>query len=218
MSAHPLDRPAAHALATRQAHLAIGDARAHRFDPDYALFAAWQDERALAALVALGETVAAVEAEPLPAPPGFTAAPAACVQMTAAAIHGPDRAVEPLEDADAGQMRVLAALTEPGPFFTRTHHLGRFVGVKVDGRLIAMAGERMHLPGHREVSAVCTHPDHRGQGHAAALTRFVARRMLAEGDMPFLQAYADNAAAIALYEALGFRVRREVSFTTMRRK
>lgn len=218
MSAHPLDRPAAHALATRQARLAIGDARARRFDPAYALFAAWQDDAGLAALVARGEVVAAVEADPSPCPAGFAARPALCVQMTAAAITGPAADVTPLGEADAAEMRALAALTEPGPFFALTHRLGRFVGVRDQGRLIAMAGERMGLPGFREVSAICTHPDHRGRGHAARLTRFVARRMLAEGDTPFLQAYADNAAAIALYEAIGFRVRREVTFTLLRRE
>ena len=217
MSAHPLDRPAAHALATRQAQLAIGDARARRFDPDYALFAAWKDDAALAALIASGETVAAVEADPSPCPAGFAAQPALCVQMTVAAITGPEAAVTPLGEADATEMRALAALTEPGPFFALTHRLGRFVGVKHQGRLVAMAGERMWLPGFHEVSAICTHPDHRGSGHAVRLTRFVARRMLAEGDTPFLQAYADNAAAIALYEKIGFRIRREVTFTALRR-
>lgn len=183
------------------------------------MFAAGEPE-ALAALVGPGEEVALVEAVVAPVPPGlFVASTASCVQMVAHAIADaePPCVLEPLTEADAPAMRELAALTQPGPFFARTHALGRFVGVKIGGRLVAMAGERMHLPGFHEASAICTHPDHRGRGYAAALTRSVARRMLDEGDTPFLQAYADNAGAIALYGKLGFEVRRDVSFSVLRR-
>ena len=49
-------------------------------------------------------------------------------------------------------------MTAPGPWFHRTPELGRFVGFEEDGRLVAMAGERMHVPGDTEISAVCGHP------------------------------------------------------------
>lgn len=104
-------------------------------------------------------------------------------------------------------MQALAHLTVPGPFAAKTHRLGRFIGIKQDGKLIAMAGERMHMPGFREVSGVCTHPDHRGRGYAGALMSVVAKRILDEGDTPFLHAYATNEAAIGIYERLGFRIR-----------
>jgi predicted GNAT family acetyltransferase len=107
-------------------------------------------------------------------------------------------------------MLALATLTRPGPFFERTHELGEFIGVREGGRLIAMAGERMKPDGFTEVSGVCTHPDFRGQGHAAALTRIVASRIRERGETPFLHAYASNAPAIALYERLGYRLRRNV--------
>ncbi|MEI9963878.1 MAG: GNAT family N-acetyltransferase [Caulobacteraceae bacterium] len=105
-------------------------------------------------------------------------------------------------------MLALATLTQPGPFFARTHQLGDFIGVKQEGRLVAMAGERMRPTGFTEVSGVCTHPDWRGRGYAAGLMRLVAARILARGETPFLHVYASNTGAIALYEALGFRLRR----------
>ena len=120
-----------------------------------------------------------------------------------------------LGDADAPEMLALATLTEPGPFFVKTHQLGRFVGIRQDGRLVAMAGERMQPDGFTEVSGVCTHPDHRGRGYAAALMGEVARGILARGDTPFLHAYASNQAAIALYERLGFQHRREILMTRL---
>jgi hypothetical protein len=112
-------------------------------------------------------------------------------------------------------MRALAALTEPGPFSTRTHELGDFFGIRRDGRLAAMAGERMRPEGFCEVSAVCTHPDHRGRGYGAALTRHVAGRIVARGEVPFLHVMATNTGAIGLYETLGFAFRRALALTVL---
>jgi len=115
-----------------------------------------------------------------------------------------------LTDDDAPQMLALAQLTKPGPFFSRTHQLGDFVGVKIDGRLAAMAGERMKPEGFTEVSGVCVHPDFRGRGYAAALTQVVSARIRARGETAFLHAYAHNTPAITLYERLGYVLRRNV--------
>ena len=123
--------------------------------------------------------------------------------------------VTALTEADAAEMRALAHLTRPGPFAERTHQLGEFIGVKLDGRLVAMAGERMRPEGFAEVSGVCTLPEHRGQGYAAGLMRIVARRILERGEIPFLHAYAANTGAIRLYETLGFRLRRPVVLTIL---
>ncbi len=101
-------------------------------------------------------------------------------------------------------MLALAAATEPGPFATRTHELGRFIGVRVDGNLVAMAGERFVLPGMTEVSAVCTDPAYRGRGWAAALTAEVARGIIARGETPFLHVVESNTTARAVYERIGF--------------
>lgn len=221
--AHPLDRPVWSALTGRQATLAAGDGRALRFDPAYALFAAAADAspESLAALGGLNTSangLGMIEAVDPPLPPGAVVrSKAAGVQMVAAALTGRGRPVafEPLGEADAPEMLALATLTVPGPFFERTHQLGDFVGVKVDGRLVAMAGERMKPDGFTEVSGVCTHPDHRGRGYAGALMRVVTQRILERGEQAFLHAYAANIGAIALYETLGFRVRTPVTYTVL---
>ena len=129
----------------------------------------------------------------------------------------PDFAHQDLTDDDAAQMLALATLTEPGPFLEATHRLGAFVGVKQDGRLVAMAGERMRPEGFTEVSGVCTHPDHRGRGLAGRLMQVVAGRIVARGETPFLHSYASNLGAISLYESLGFAIRREVTATVLAR-
>lgn len=221
--AHPLDRPVWSALTGRQAGLALGDARALRFDPAYALFAAAADASpestaALGALNISPNGMGLVEAGDMPLPPGAVVrAQAACVQMVATALSpgARDVAFVSLGEDDAAEMLALATLTVPGPFFEKTHRLGDFIGVKVDGRLVAMAGERMKPEGFTEVSGVCTHPDHRGRGHAGALMRTVTARILGRGEQAFLHAYAANTATIALYETLGFRVRTTVTYTVL---
>jgi predicted GNAT family acetyltransferase len=123
--------------------------------------------------------------------------------------------VRSLGPADVGEMLALVELTRPGPFAVRTVELGGYVGVFDRDRLVAMAGRRLAPPGFREVSAVCTHPDFRGRGLAAALTAHVAREILAEGDRPFLHHAADNDAARRVYEAIGFEFRRQVVFAAL---
>jgi len=223
---HPLDRPAWSALNSGWRPLARGDARALQLDPAYGPFAATaslttDDLAALSRFELSVDGLWLVEAAPLAIPPpGLVIERTAVVaQMVAEAVTPGEAEFEivPLGETDALAMHALAALTRPGPFAERTHQLSRFVGVKHDGDLIAMAGERMQLADHAEVSGVCTHPDHRGRGYAAGLMRVVARRILKRGQTPFLHAYAANTGAIRLYEALGFRVRRETAVTVLRR-
>ena len=104
-------------------------------------------------------------------------------------------------------MMELTELTKPGPFAKRTRELGTYLGIRIDGKLIAMAGERLKVPGYTEVSAICTHPDHTGRGHARVLTTEIMRRILDRGEAPFLHVRQDNFRAIELYERLGFRCR-----------
>jgi ribosomal protein S18 acetylase RimI-like enzyme len=117
-----------------------------------------------------------------------------------------------LGEADVPEMLDLVARTRPGPFWPGTHQLGRYVGVREQGRLVAMAGERLRPPGWTEISAVCTDPRARGRGLAARLVQDVAAHVVARGERPFLHVSAENPSAIALYERLGFAVRRTVTF------
>lgn len=217
---HPLDRPIWTSLATRQQPLAYGDDRARRFEPAYAAFAAAADrsDASRAALAGLvrdhGEAFLVEAAEP-DVPPGLTVTNrAVCWQMIATEdlVFAPcDFEVVPLTDADGPEMLALANLTKPGPFYARTHQLGDFVGVKHDGVLVAMAGERMRPTGFTEVSGVCVHPDHRGHGYAAGLMSLVAEKIVARGETPFLHVYDHNTPAIAIYERLGYRLRAEMT-------
>ncbi|MES2444649.1 MAG: GNAT family N-acetyltransferase [Pseudomonadota bacterium] len=220
---HALDRPVWAALTSRQAGLAEGDARAWRMQRDHGVFAAAADGSveslaALAALIPEGEDVWLVETDPVPPPGTVIRRQALCHQMIAEALTSaaePGFEIVDLGEAAAGEMFALARLTEPGPYYPRTHRLGDFVGVKQDGRLVAMAGERMRLDGFTEVSGVCTHPDFRGRGYAGALMRVVTARILARGEAAFLHSYASNAGAIALYESLGFGFRAEIWATVV---
>jgi predicted GNAT family acetyltransferase len=119
--------------------------------------------------------------------------------------------------ADVAEMMRLAELTKPGPFAARTIVLGSYIGIRLAGMLVAMAGERMRFDGFTEISAVCTHPDHRGRGHAFRLVSALMRSILARGETPFLHIYSDNTGAAALYRKLGFTYRRSLTVTVLKR-
>lgn len=222
-----LDRPIWSSLSGRHAELAEGGADARRYRPDINVFAACRDDAdpachaALAALVAPGEAAFLLQVPANPRPVGFAVEREALgVQMIGpceAPLLGEGEAVIELGDADAADMQALARLTEPGPFLPRTHRMGRFLGVRRDGRLLAMAGERLRPAGWTEISGVCCHPDARGQGLARRLSAAVLSRILARGEQAFLHAWRSNTAAIALYESLGFRLRAEVQVAVLRR-
>jgi predicted GNAT family acetyltransferase len=112
-----------------------------------------------------------------------------------------------LDRDDLPEVLKLVRATEPGPFLERTIELGRYLGIRREGVLVAMAGERMALDGWREISAVCTAPSHRGQGLAAQLVRAIAAGIHARSERAFLHVLATNPGAIDLYQRLGLRIR-----------
>ena len=196
-----------------------------RIDPAYGPFAAVRDvsdasQADLAALVpGPDDAVAIVEPEAWPVPSGLRLQRSGeLLQMLAerpSLGDADDPRVAILGESDAPEMTALALATEPGPWGQLTHRYGDFFGIRIDGRLAAMAGERMRPGGYAEVSAVCTWPEYRGQGMAAALIRRVMRGFVARGDTPFLHSYAHNAGAIRIYETLGFRARRTMALTVL---
>jgi len=229
-----LDNAVWHALHTRHAHFAEGDpsGRAVRFDPEVAFFGAVDalDAEGWASLAALTgpEGYAMLFRDEVPSPPPASAFASRSGweevlrlptwQMVAGRLRPvPDIAPVPLGPEDADEMLALVQLTEPGPFFPRPHEMGSYVGVKREDRLVAMAGERLKLPGWTEVSAVCTHPDARRQGLGAALTLWMARAIRESGDEAFLHVIASNENALRLYQALGFEIRRMVQAVVLKR-
>jgi len=227
---HPLDRAVWNALSGRLSGFATSDSdrRARRIDPEVGVFLtaadATPDSRAHLAELALRHPGAGLveHAEGLMAdvlPEGVAVkARVPLVQMSATALTA-DRAravsFETLTEADAPAMLALATLTKPGPFRSATRRLGPFIGVKRDGALIAMAGRRLRVEGFTELSGVCTHPDHRGQGLAAALSRALVGEILASGEGAFLHAFAEHHATIAFYRSLGFEVRAPMTYTIL---
>jgi len=123
-----------------------------------------------------------------------------------------------LGESDVPEMMALAELTKPGPFSRRTREMGDYVGVREDGKLIAMAGERLRVPGYTELSAVCTHPDHLGRGYAGFLMSEIIRRIVERGERPFLHVRPENARAVGLYERLGFEKRLLKKYAILQRE
>ncbi len=222
---HILDRPVWNSLETAHAKLAIGDARARRYPPSIVPFGAAVDGSgeslaALAALPAPGEAMAIVEAARHDVPPGLEAVLRDdLVQMVARQPYAriTDQCIEPLTPADAAEMLDLATLTKPGPFTLEAQALGMFWGVRIDGRLAAMAGQRFRVPGFGELSGLCTHPDFQGQGLGRLLFNFVAGEISARGETAFLHAFAANTHATSLYERLGFTLRVPMHLLVVRR-
>jgi ribosomal protein S18 acetylase RimI-like enzyme len=219
---HILDNVTWASLTGAHRHLAEFVGNAGRYRQDVAPFVAvadtddprgWAD---LAELVGAGRTVTiAGPAEP---PEGWTSGDAIPgVQMVATTLRGEqDPEAVPLGLADVPEMLDLVARTRPGPFLSGTVEMGAYVGIRRDGELIAMAGERLRPPGWTEISAVCTDPAHRGQGLASRLIRHVAAGIGTRGDTPFLHAAAVNTSAVKLYESMGFAVRRSTVFRLVR--
>jgi len=222
---HGLDRAAWSALISRHAGLAEGRGGARRYQPGTVPFAATCDDAPdhlvdLGDLISPGESVAFLQVGPVLPPPGLrTTREADGVQMVAASPCAPveDPRIVQLRPADAVDMLELATLTRPGPFTLRALELGRFWGIRVEGRLVAMAGERMALTGYTELSGVCTYPEVRGQGFGRLMSRYVAGRISGDGTVPFLHAFASNTAAIRLYESIGFVLRTPVRLVVAER-
>jgi ribosomal protein S18 acetylase RimI-like enzyme len=236
-----LDDPVWHALTGPHRRFAVKPtaveeeaARAYRYRPDVAPFAALRDvtdvhawrelagmcgPQGRAALEASGSRAA------ISAPANWTVTNVFLLAQMIAPADGVAPCASPtstepvvaLNVTDAAEMIALAELTRPGPFAASTVDLGGYLGVRRAGRLVAMAGRRMRLPGWIEISAVCTHPDHRGQGLSRMLTAAVETAIRQQGHRAFLHVLHENTSAIELYRGLGFTTRADMTITVVRR-
>jgi predicted GNAT family acetyltransferase len=223
---HSLDRPIWSALTTRQQTLAEGGALARRYPPAIAPFADMTDMSlksfaALGALMSGSEVAVLFTPDPVTPPAEFKILLGETGEQmigtpAESSIRGVD--VVTLGAADVPAMMALTELTKPGPFTLRTHELGTFLGIRNDGQLVAMAGERMKPANYTEITAVCVHPDHRGRGYAQVLLGAVASQIMARGEIPFLHVFSKNDSAIALYRRQGMEIRRRLYVTVLQRQ
>ena len=221
---HPLDNIAFESLTGPHAHLAERRGDAVRYPVDVSPFAglpaapAEQDWLDLAALAGPGATVS-LPGLAVPVPQGWEpvyAIPGVQLVAGDGVVGTPDDEAVRLTPADVPGMLDLVARTRPGPFLPRTVELGTYLGIRRGGELVALAGERLHPPGWTEISAVCTDAAYRGQGLGTRLVLAVAHGIRERGETPLMHASATNTNAIRLYESLGFRLRRPVTFQGLR--
>ncbi|WUW19615.1 GNAT family N-acetyltransferase [Streptomyces sp. NBC_01463] len=219
---HILDNAAWAALTGPHARFAERVGRAARYPTDVSPFTAlddpadpraWDD---LAALVGPGTVTPVTGVRSVP--DGWeTEQTGEGVQLIDTALRAePAPEAVRLGLADVSEILELIGLTRPGPFLPRTVELGTYLGIRDHGRLVALAGERLRPPGWTEISAVCTHPGHRGRGLATRLVRAVAAGIRERGDVPFLHTAASNTDAIRLYESIGFTLRHRSRFVLVR--
>jgi predicted GNAT family acetyltransferase len=226
MGLHPLDNPIWTALTTNQSRFAQVSELARKFVPEVGPLAGFE-QPTREAYASLGKLVPVGNRAGL-----FLEAPAnrddveaagfkiveqdSLLQMIYADCELPAREIDfvPMTAADSPEMLALATMMKPGPFGTRTHELGTYIGVRREGQLAALAGERMHVPGFTEISAVCTHPNHSGHGYATALMVELIQQIRRRNEIPFLHVRSSNN-AIGLYRRIGFADRRVFHYTVI---
>jgi predicted GNAT family acetyltransferase len=219
-----LDNPFWSALNSRHRDLALSAGDAARYPPQYAPFLgvanAAVDTAPLAALVQPGESVYLLGIAPTVAQGWTLEASRPLAQMICAkpvpVIDGPE--VIELSSMHRADVLALTALVYPHFFRERTIELGRYFGIYENGRLAAMIGERLGMDRFQEMSAICTHPDFSGRGYARRLTALLTNDNLGRGRLPFLHVSRENVRAERLYAQLGYELRREIGFWSLRRE
>jgi ribosomal protein S18 acetylase RimI-like enzyme len=218
------------ALHTSHRHLALTNGLALKYPVDIAPFACLA-ENTTAALLDLhtllepNETTYILGHTPPQTDALLYRGATPCLQMAFPSnielpSSNPNLKISPLTCAEAPAMLALTDAAFPGFFRARTCIMGSYFGIwnpADPNQLIAMAGERLILDPHREISAICTHPDHRGQGYAAALTTHVLNHQRERGARSVLHVVSTNQTAIQLYHRLGFETLREVHLHRLKR-
>jgi ribosomal protein S18 acetylase RimI-like enzyme len=225
----PLDNAVWTALTTKQAQHVQSSALARRFPPEMTLLGALAANTAMAfdslAQLIQRDAVTLYFTSPPQIPTGWEIVRAVELHQMVQETEAPpsasnDAAPEVIEltPADVPEMSVLYTATRPGrTLCSRIQKLGQFLGIREDGKLVAMGGLRLHLPGYREITTVATLPSHEGRGYATAIVRALIERIRSRGDRPFLTVRSDNTRAVDIYHRLGFKERTLLYSRTIRR-
>ncbi|KWS04380.1 Acetyltransferase [Lysobacter capsici AZ78] len=227
MTDHPLDNPIWRSLRSRHQALAVGDARVARYPAQIAPFLGVAEDAAdiedlLPSLLPPGDTALLLARTPAVSTRWelrhiTDLAQMICPEPIAVSPHDDTARIVELDASHRDDVLALTALVYPHYFRPHTMQLGRYFGIYHDGRLAAMAGERMGTDDYTELSAICTHPDFLGRGHARQLLIFLSNDNHARGRIPFLHVSHENPRAIGLYERNGYRMRRDIAFWSLRR-
>jgi ribosomal protein S18 acetylase RimI-like enzyme len=226
----PLDNAVWTALTTKQSQVAHSSALARRFPPEMTLLGALAANTAMAfdslAQLIQRDAVTLYFTSPPQIPAGWEIVRAVELhQMVQEAEATPPSAeqdatpkVIELTPSDVPEMSVLYTATRPGrTLCQRIQKLGQFLGIRDEGKLVAMGGLRLHLPGYREITTVATLPSHEGRGYATAIVMASMARIHTAGNKPFLTVGTGNTRAIDIYHRLGFKERTVLYSRTIRR-
>jgi ribosomal protein S18 acetylase RimI-like enzyme len=221
-----LDNAVWNALSTAHASFAEGNDLAKRYPVDVAPIAATRDQSAESY-----DSLAQLLGSAKPTALAFVAAPVFPAGWTVVRVlpniqmvwNNPvpppvEHSVEDLNISHTDEMLALTELNKLGRFRKRAPELGTYLGIHEAGRLVAMAGEGLRFPGYAEISAVCTHPDHRDHGYASSLVSALIQKITKRDETPFLHVGTENVDAIRLYEKLGFKTRRSITFAIVKRE
>jgi predicted GNAT family acetyltransferase len=220
-----LDNPGWSALNSNHAHFALGDKLARRYPREMSPIAGVSaahpsNVSALEKLVGAGDSVAIARLIPPFSSNWAISFESMAVQMICQQpidVPVSDSDVSALSITDIPEMIALVELTHPGPFLQRTIEMGTYLGIRQNGQLVAMAGERMFFQNCREISAVCTHPEFLARGYASHIVSVLTNEILKRNQIPFLQVVVENERAKKVYEKLGFKVRTEFPLAFIQR-
>ena len=219
MNTLKLDNPAWYSLVEIHKSLAIDYSGTKFYDPVYCPFGGYLDgettQKSIGQYASLTADFYVIGNKPIFSNEVILDKQLVCDQMLL---------TEPIDAATSEQIRLLTTskedadlsslvnLVQPGYFRQSTMRLGNYYGIYQNNQLVAAAGERMKMDGFTELSAIVTHPQYRGRGYARQLLTHITRNIFSEHKIPYLHVAESNSDAIRLYEKLGFRRRRKISF------
>jgi ribosomal protein S18 acetylase RimI-like enzyme len=221
-----LDNPIWYALQTGNRNMACGNDKVQYIRRDAGAFAGMphnsiEELEALHGMIPAGEVVVLFTTGLLAIPEGWhIQLNRDLLQMAHTSPLQPFSAaglIQSLSEVHIPEMLALTALTKPDPFLQRTIDFGNYEGIFENGKLVAMAGQRLQPDPYTEVSAVCTHPDALGKGYAALLLQSQVYQIKTAGRIPFLHVYPENTRAVALYQRVGFELRKEMRVYVLER-